>query len=58
MRVADRLTQREASWHELDSLIDRLSRRPTARPLPPDVLRLGALLERARPWVQHRPPPL
>lgn len=23
-----------------------------------DVLRLGALLERARPWAQHRPPPL
>lgn len=43
MRVADRLTQREASWHELEQLVDRMLRRHPGRPLPADVLRLGEL---------------
>lgn len=43
MRVADRLSHREASWRELDRLVDRLSRSSHRRPSPDDVLRLGRL---------------
>jgi uncharacterized membrane protein SpoIIM required for sporulation len=43
MRVVDRLSQREASWRELDRLIDRFSRTHGPRPSPEDVLRLGEL---------------
>ncbi len=43
MRVVDRLSQREASWRELDQLVDRLSQSHFRRPRPQDVLRLGQL---------------
>ena len=43
MRVADRLTQRGDSWHELERLVDRMSRRQLGRPVPAEVLRLGEL---------------
>ena len=43
MRVADRLTQREASWRELERLVDRVSDRHIRRCQPADVLRLGQL---------------
>ena len=43
MRVVDRLSQREASWHELDRLVDRLSASHFRRLDPEDVLRLGQL---------------
>src|SRR3954451_9990018 len=43
MRVVDRLSQREASWHELDRLVDRLSASHFRRLDPADVLRLGQL---------------
>jgi uncharacterized membrane protein SpoIIM required for sporulation len=43
MRVVDRLTQREASWRELDRLVDRLSQSHFRRLDPADVLRLGQL---------------
>ena len=43
MRVADRLTQREASWRELDRLVDQMSDRSIRRTNPADVLRLGQL---------------
>jgi uncharacterized membrane protein SpoIIM required for sporulation len=43
MRVADRLSQRESSWHELEVLVDRVSRRPMIRPMASDVIRLGQL---------------
>src|SRR3954447_3628359 len=43
MRVADRLSHREASWHELDRLVDRLSRSSFRRRAPEDALRLSQL---------------
>ncbi len=43
MRVADRLTQREASWRELERLVDQMSERHFRRCQPTDVLRLGQL---------------
>jgi uncharacterized membrane protein SpoIIM required for sporulation len=46
LRVAERLQQRDSSWHELDVLIARIgekARRPTAR----EVLRLGELYRAA-----------
>src|SRR6516165_9243551 len=43
MRVVDRLTLREASWRELDQLIEKLSRSRFRRPSAGDVLRLGQL---------------
>ncbi|SIO09031.1 Uncharacterized membrane protein SpoIIM, required for sporulation [Singulisphaera sp. GP187] len=48
MRVADRLAQREASWRELDTLLDGLNRRrqlPSARAA--EVVRLGELYRAA-----------
>jgi len=45
MRVAERLQQREASWRELDLLIERVGRR--GRPKANEVLRLGALYRSA-----------
>jgi uncharacterized membrane protein SpoIIM required for sporulation len=43
MRVAERLKQREASWRELDELVERFSRGRTGRTSALDVLRLGEL---------------
>jgi uncharacterized membrane protein SpoIIM required for sporulation len=43
MRVVDRLTLREASWRELDQLIEKMSRSRFRRPPAGDVLRLGQL---------------
>jgi uncharacterized membrane protein SpoIIM required for sporulation len=43
MRVAERLTRREASWHELERLVDRLSGQRFRRPDAASVLRLGQL---------------
>jgi uncharacterized membrane protein SpoIIM required for sporulation len=43
VRVADRLSEREASWRELDRLVDRLSRSRFRRLDPADALRLGEL---------------
>jgi uncharacterized membrane protein SpoIIM required for sporulation len=43
MRVVDRLSQREASWRELDQLIDRMSQAHFRRVAPRDVIRLGQL---------------
>src|SRR5436305_15045250 len=43
MRVVDRLALREASWRELDQLIEKLSRSRFRRPSAGDVLRLGQL---------------
>jgi uncharacterized membrane protein SpoIIM required for sporulation len=43
MRVADRLAQREASWQELERLVDRMSQHPLRRQSAGDVLRLGQL---------------
>ena len=43
MRVVDRLALREASWRELDQLIEKLSRSRFRRPSPGEVLRLGQL---------------
>jgi uncharacterized membrane protein SpoIIM required for sporulation len=43
VRVVDRLSQREASWRELDGLVDRLSQSHFRRLDPADVLRLGEL---------------
>src|SRR4051812_41393538 len=47
MRVIDRLAQREASWRELDLLLDRLSKGkgPSARAA--QVIRLGELYRSA-----------
>src|SRR3954451_23520918 len=47
MRVADRLTQREASWGELDTLLDSLSRRQPPSVRAARVLRLGELYRAA-----------
>jgi uncharacterized membrane protein SpoIIM required for sporulation len=41
MRVADRLTQREASWRELERLVDQMSDRHIRRYRPADVLRMA-----------------
>jgi uncharacterized membrane protein SpoIIM required for sporulation len=43
LRVAERLTLREAGWRELDRLVDRLTESPLRRPRPEEVLRLGQL---------------
>jgi uncharacterized membrane protein SpoIIM required for sporulation len=43
MRVADRLSQRESSWRQLEQLVDRLAESPLRRPSARDVLRLGQL---------------
>lgn len=47
MRVADRLAQRESSWHELQTLLGRLNGRRLRRVPPADVLRLGELYRSA-----------
>ncbi len=47
MRVVDRLAQREASWRELDMLLDKLASPKHARPRTADVLRLGQLYRAA-----------
>jgi uncharacterized membrane protein SpoIIM required for sporulation len=47
MRVVDRLAQREASWRELDVLLDKLSSPKYARPSTEDILRLGELYRSA-----------
>lgn len=47
MRVADRLAQRESSWHELDQLLARLDAQPMKRAGVADVLRLGELYRAA-----------
>jgi uncharacterized membrane protein SpoIIM required for sporulation len=47
MRVADRLTQREASWHELDTLLDGLKRRQPPSVRAAQVVRLGELYRAA-----------
>ena len=41
MRVADRLTHREASWRELERLVDQMSDRHIRRYRPADVLRMA-----------------
>jgi uncharacterized membrane protein SpoIIM required for sporulation len=43
MRVADRLSQRESSWRQLEQLVDRLAESPLRRASARDVLRLGQL---------------
>jgi uncharacterized membrane protein SpoIIM required for sporulation len=43
MRVADRLTQREDSWRELELLVDRFKHGQFGRRKPTEVLRLGQL---------------
>src|SRR5579883_833052 len=47
MRVVDRLTQREASWRELDALLDRLSDRSLPRARAEEIIRLGELYRAA-----------
>jgi uncharacterized membrane protein SpoIIM required for sporulation len=47
LRVAERLREREASWHELDLLIARVAARGRRRPTPQEVLRLGELYRAA-----------
>jgi uncharacterized membrane protein SpoIIM required for sporulation len=47
MRVVDRLAQREASWRELDSLLERLSAVSLPRAGADQVLRLGELYRAA-----------
>jgi uncharacterized membrane protein SpoIIM required for sporulation len=47
MRVVDRLAQREASWRELDALLDKLASPRRIRPGTADVLRLGELYRAA-----------
>ncbi len=47
MRVADRLAQRETTWHELDMLLARLDGQPMKRAGAADVLRLGELYRAA-----------
>jgi uncharacterized membrane protein SpoIIM required for sporulation len=46
MKVAERLSQREASWRELDALLTRLAAH-VRRPDPHDVMRLGELYRSA-----------
>lgn len=43
MRVADRLREREASWRELEALVDRFKHGQFRRRDPAEVLRLGQL---------------
>jgi uncharacterized membrane protein SpoIIM required for sporulation len=43
MRVADRLSQREASWRELEKLVDLVSERRVRKCRPGDVLRMAQL---------------
>src|SRR4051794_4311583 len=47
MRVADRLSQRETSWRELDRLLARLDSQPMRRAGVAEVLRLGELYRSA-----------
>jgi uncharacterized membrane protein SpoIIM required for sporulation len=47
MRVADRLRQRESSWHELDALVARFGKRIWRRPSAEETLRLGELYRAA-----------
>jgi uncharacterized membrane protein SpoIIM required for sporulation len=47
MRVADRLAQREASWRELDLLLDRLSDRQLPAARAAQIVRLGELYRAA-----------
>lgn len=47
MRVADRLAQREASWRELDALLDRMTRRELPRARAAQIVRLGELYRAA-----------
>src|SRR3954454_7894596 len=47
MRVADRLTLREASWRELETLLDGLKRRKPASERAAQVIRLGELYRAA-----------
>lgn len=47
MRVADRLAQREASWRELDELLDRLSDRRLPAARAAQIVRLGELYRAA-----------
>lgn len=47
MRVADRLAQREASWRELDELLDRLANRRLRTARAAQVVRLGELYRAA-----------
>src|SRR5262245_39031986 len=47
MRVADRLEQREASWHELDALLDRMAARHRPDLNAAEVVRLGELYRSA-----------
>lgn len=47
MRVVDRLASREASWRELDALLDRLSSRRIRQASTAEVLRLGELYRAA-----------
>jgi uncharacterized membrane protein SpoIIM required for sporulation len=47
MRVADRLSRREATWRELDGLLARLDGQPLKRANSADVLRLGELYRSA-----------
>jgi uncharacterized membrane protein SpoIIM required for sporulation len=47
LRVVERLARREASWKELDGLLDALDRTRTRRFTPEQVLRLGELYRAA-----------
>jgi uncharacterized membrane protein SpoIIM required for sporulation len=47
MRVADRLSQRESTWRELDQLLARLDAQPLRRATSAEVLRLGELYRAA-----------
>lgn len=47
MRVVERLSQREASWRELEYLIDRFANRRRNRPDALEILRLGELYRSA-----------
>ncbi len=47
MRVVDRLAQREQSWRELESIIDRVNKEGLSRVSADDVVRLGELYRAA-----------
>src|ERR687884_380715 len=47
MRVVDRLAQREASWRELDLLLDKLNKRQLPHARASEVVRLGELYRAA-----------
>src|ERR687884_1077936 len=47
MRVVDRLAQREASWRELDLLLDKLNKRQLPHARASQVVRLGELYRAA-----------